>query len=41
MPIIGYITKNDEYEDDDYGHVVGESGITYCVLECPACKKSI
>lgn len=39
MPIIGYITKNDEYEDDDYGHVVGESGITYCVLECPACRK--
>lgn len=39
MPTIGYITRDDEYEDADYGRVVGESGTTYCVLECPACKK--
>jgi len=39
MPTIGYVTKNDEYEDADYGYMVGESGTTYCVLECPACKK--
>lgn len=39
MPIIGCVTKNDEYEDSDYGHMIGESGCTYCVLECPACMK--
>lgn len=39
MPIIGCVTKNDEYEDVDFGRIVGESGCTYCILECPACMK--
>ena len=39
MPIIGYVTKNDEYDDAEFGRVAWESGTTYCVLECPACKK--
>lgn len=39
MTVVGSVTKNDEYEDADFGRIVGESGRTYSVLECPACGK--